>query len=255
MRPLFAITSTRHYYDPENHELVPTEKLSKKPRPAALENPEVEIARLSEYEPQYSADNRNRQWILKKYQELKAIGYSSYVQCDEANDIFEEAHAQTIGTKEKELLCVTGDMGICHAIAVGGEKFDEGKKVEGAKVRIFHAYPENIGVEEDLRKRFRQFMSEGLTVKVAMHGGDFYDKKSKDMAAIIRAVLKEPEFIGKIHLEFDEMCDLRGQATILGAVVTKENEVKFVTELLGDDDPQDESASSPTLKRERDTVS
>jgi hypothetical protein len=110
----------------------------------------------------------NRQFLLKQFQRAKVIGYSHDIH-NLVDGTKTPSSVQSRGTSQKNLLCVTDEMSPCQAVAIGGEKIN---REEGAKVRVFHAFPSNKNAVEDLRTYVKNLHGEGLNVKAATHGGN-----------------------------------------------------------------------------------
>ena len=66
-----------------------------------------------------------------------------------------------------------------------------------------------------------------------MHGGNESDSSLR-MAEEIRNLFGQ-ELADEVVVEFDEMSQNHSDNTPLGVFITDENEVRFVTEIFGDD--------------------
>jgi hypothetical protein len=177
-------------------------------------------------------------FVLKDRQPVKVIGYSDGT---DAGRNISPSSAQSTGTSQKNVLCVTDGMGPCIAVAVGGENIDAtGTKRAGATVRIFHVYPYNDNAIADIRVYLDKLRSRGLTIKAAMHGGSADSETSMALAQNLRGLFQ----VNGIALQFDETCEKRGSysdrtavvqgaSTPMGAVIKHDNSVNFITNIVG----------------------
>lgn len=58
----------------------------------------------------------------------------------------ENSSPASTGTSQTNVVCLTDGMGPCIAVAVGGERMGAGASSLGAKVRVFHVFPDNVDV-------------------------------------------------------------------------------------------------------------
>jgi hypothetical protein len=159
-----------------------------------------------------------RQHVLNPSRDVKAVAYNT----------LPGSRVATTGTSQVGVPCLTDGMGPCIAVAIGGERVVDGSPREGAKARIFYVFPDNVDVPATLGAYIKRLQDDGLTVRAALHGGEEDLAKSRDKAAEIRSLLGE---LG-VQVDFDESCERRdGRDTLLGAVVSEDNEVNFVTGL------------------------
>ncbi|WP_057655732.1 XopAF/AvrXv3 family type III secretion system effector, partial [Xanthomonas axonopodis] len=143
------------------------------------------------------------------------------------------------GTSLPNTPVITDGMGACIAIAFAAERINPGNRrpMPGAKVRVFHVYPfarqelapgEVINAIQRYIKKIRQ---EGLTLRVAMHGGLSSSESSLATANELRALFDSKQ----VPVEFDETCDKRAEETPLGAVINDDYSVEFITRLVATD--------------------
>lgn len=160
----------------------------------------------------------HRQFVLRPGCDVKAVAYSAD----------RESPPASTGTSQANVVCLTDGMGPCIAVAVGGERAAAGALSSGAKVRVFHVFPDNAGVSEHLGGYVRRLQREGLRVRAALHGGRSDLEKSRRVCTEIRSLLHD---LG-VRVEFDEACEMRdGRDSLLGAVIGDQHEVTLITEL------------------------
>ncbi|RZI40923.1 hypothetical protein EGT07_21750 [Herbaspirillum sp. HC18] len=158
-----------------------------------------------------------RRYLLQPGDTVKMIGYNA-----------DESPVATTGTSRIDMPCLTDGMGPCIAVAIGGERRNNGSCLPGAKARIFHVFPFNTNSVQELSSYITKLQDAGLTVRAAMHGGEEMIRLSRKQAANLRAMFAE----ANVHVDFDETCENLVGSTLLGAVIREDNSVQFVTELV-----------------------
>lgn len=162
---------------------------------------------------------------------VKVAGFNGFTPNDEGT-----RHLYSAGTSQINMPVITDNMTACIAVACAAENLndDSGERMPGAQVRVFHLLPfhhEELAPEqvlESLRGYLRNVRAQGLTIRVAMHGGD----RKGDFSVSTAEALKEL-FAGEgIPLEFDETCSNRSSGTLLGAVILDDNSAHFIKHLV-----------------------
>ncbi|KLD77472.1 type III effector [Xanthomonas hyacinthi] len=163
---------------------------------------------------------------------VKVAGFNYQVRNDATT-----RHLYSTGTSRPDRLVVTDNMAACIAIACAAERINpgSGKRLPGAKVRVFHILPfgrQDLAPDQVLQSiahYVKETKEQGLTLRVAMHGGDKTNPSSVDTAKELRELFLEQG----IPLEFDETCENRDNVgkTPLGAVIENDHSVRFVTHL------------------------
>lgn len=177
---------------------------------------ELTAARIKDLHPGQLPPRR--QFVLRPSHDLKAVAYNAR----------ENSSPASTGTSQTNVVCLTDGMGPCIAVAIGGERMGAGVSSLGAKVRVFHVFPDNVDVSGSLGDYVRRLQRDGLHVRAALHGGENDLEKSRQASSEIRSLLQG---LG-VQVEFDEACERRdGLDTLLGAVIDDEHKVDFVTEL------------------------
>jgi hypothetical protein len=171
---------------------------------------------------------------LDKRTTVKVAGFNGLIPNDENT-----MHLYSTGTSQANTLVATDGMTACIAIACAAENRDPytGNTLPGAKVRVFHLLPfahEELMPDEVLKSienYIEETKREGLTIRVAMHGGDRQDDSSNmstNTAQALRNLFQEQQ----IDVEFDETCERRETDTPLGVVIRDDNSVQFVTQIV-----------------------
>ncbi|WP_259639876.1 XopAF/AvrXv3 family type III secretion system effector [Pseudomonas syringae group genomosp. 3] len=162
---------------------------------------------------------------------VKVAGFNGLTPNDE-----ETRHLYSAGTSQINMPVVTDKMTACIAVAIAAENVhaDTGERMSGAKVRVFHLLPfchEDLVPEQvlsSMRDYVRDTRALGLTMRVAMHGGD----REGDFSLSTADALKELFASEGIPLEFDETCAGRSSDTLLGAVILDDNSTRFIKHLV-----------------------
>jgi hypothetical protein len=176
------------------------------------------VVNMSLVDSSKKRDANMRNFILRSDRDVKIVDYNS------------ENNSKVIstGTSKLNTLCFTDGMGVCNALAIAGEKMHDGLPGKGAKVRIFHVFPDNVEVEKTISAYIEKIRSQGLVVKAAAYGGDADDEDSMNVANNLRGLLKKMN----VNVEFDEMCDKRlSDDAPLGVAIGDDHSAQFVTKL------------------------
>ncbi|AVI86123.1 type III effector [Pseudomonas syringae pv. tomato] len=145
-------------------------------------------------------------------------------------------HLYSAGTSQTNMPVIADNMSACIAVACAAENVDAGtgERRPGAKVRVFHLLPfrrEDLVPEEVLasvRDYLRTTKEQGLTMRVAMHGGNTEGDFSVSTAQALKGLFANEG----IPLEFDETCANRTSETLLGAVILDDNSTHFIKHLV-----------------------
>ncbi|MFA0998396.1 MULTISPECIES: XopAF/AvrXv3 family type III secretion system effector [Pseudomonas syringae group] len=205
----------------------------------------------------YQAERRHRGNLIKDrsqsilpwvqvYHSKKGLDYSFQIDrtttvkvagfnCSVPND-GGTRHLYSAGTSQINMPVIADNMSACIAVACAAENVDAdtGERMPGAKVRVFHLLPfrrEDLVPEEVLasvRDYLRDTKEQGLTMRVAMHGGN----KEGDFSVSTAQALKGLFADEGIPLEFDETCANRTSETLLGAVILDDNSTHFIKHLV-----------------------
>jgi hypothetical protein len=162
---------------------------------------------------------------------VKVAGFNGLVPNTEST-----RHLYSTGTSQLGTLVVTDNMTACIAVACAAEKIhpETGNRLPGAKIRVFHLLPFTHqelmpdNVMSSINTYLEKAKQEGLTLRIAMHGGDPQGDFSLSTAAALRNLFEEKN----IPLEFDETCQNRTTDTPLGAVIRNDHSVQFVTQIV-----------------------
>ncbi|WP_081023314.1 XopAF/AvrXv3 family type III secretion system effector [Pseudomonas amygdali] len=162
---------------------------------------------------------------------VKVAGFNYSVPNDKGT-----RHLYSAGTSQVNMPVIAGDITACIAVACAAEKLDAGtgERMPGAKVRVFHLLPfrrQELVPEEVLasvRDYVRDTKDKGLTMRVAMHGGNSEGDFSVSTADALKKLFIDEE----IPLEFDETCANRTSETLLGAVILADNSTHFIKHLV-----------------------
>lgn len=137
----------------------------------------------------------------------------------------------TTGTSKLKTLCITDGMGPCIGVAIGGEKLNlHGVPSFGAKVRVFHVFPWNLGAPAELRAYIEKLQGWGLSVRAAMHGGALggvIPEISVWQSRMLRALFLNMN----VQLDMDETCERRDDCKPMGVIIDVTHAVRFVTNL------------------------
>ncbi|ATV19964.1 type III effector [Pseudomonas avellanae] len=162
---------------------------------------------------------------------VKVAGFNGLTPNDEGT-----RHLYSAGTSQINMPVVTDNMTACIAVACAAENVDAdtGERMRGAQVRVFHLLPfchEDLVPEEvlaSIRDYLQNARAQGLTMRVAMHGGD----REGDFSVSTADALKQLFADEGIPLEFDETCANRTSDTLLGAVILDDNSTHFIKHLV-----------------------
>ncbi len=111
----------------------------------------------------------------------------------------------------------------------------------GAKVRVFHVYPfSRLELAPDevmkaIQRHIDEIREDGLTLRVAMHGGLSDSDSSLTTASALRELFNSQQ----VPVEFDETCEKRMEETPLGAVINSDYSVNFITRLVATEQLRD----------------
>jgi hypothetical protein len=145
-------------------------------------------------------------------------------------------HLYSAGTSQINVPVVTDNMTACIAVACDAENVDAdtGERMQGAQVRVFHLLPfchEDLMPGEvlaSIREYLQNARAQGLTMRVALHGGD----REGDFSVSTADALKQLFADEGIPLEFDETCANRISDTLLVAVILDDNSTHFIKHLV-----------------------
>ncbi|GKS92654.1 XopAF/AvrXv3 family type III secretion system effector [Acidovorax sp. SUPP2539] len=168
---------------------------------------------------------------LHKGVTVKVAGFNGTVPNTEST-----RHLYSTGTSQPNQLVVTDNMTACIAVACASENFDPytGNSLPGAKVRVFHLLPfvhDELMPDEvlaSIRDYIEEIKQQGLTMRVAMHGGDADGGISTGTARALQFLFAQQN----VPIEFDETCENRLTNTPLGAVIRDDHSVQFVTQIV-----------------------
>jgi len=174
------------------------------------------------------------------------------------------------GTSQLNTLCITDGMGPCIAVAVGGEKRTLNGNAPGAKVRVFHVFPRNSNITKNIGVYIKNLQRSGLTVKVAMHGGNYdpdiiagaykeLDRSPKSpyyeaLASASRLPHERAQELRNlfsslgVKTEFDEASEKRHTFTPLGVFIRDDNSVQFVTQVAAIVDKEQRLLPAPFFR-------
>lgn len=191
-----------------------------------VDPPEYTALTMSLVRRHTARDENMRRFIVDPEKQVKIIGFNDGLNSPPA----------TTGTSQLNTLCLTDGLQVCNAVAIGGEKIQDGANRPGSKVRLFHVTPHNSGVRETLSRYVAKLRQDGLQVKAAAYGGDSRDEGSIAIANEVRTTLDQLN----VPVEFDKMCEKRdGDLSLMGAVIDNDHKVQFVTS-LGHVDPNEQ---------------
>ncbi|WAT14141.1 XopAF/AvrXv3 family type III secretion system effector [Xanthomonas fragariae] len=164
---------------------------------------------------------------------VKVAGFN-YTEPNDAHT----THLYSTGTSRPNMPVMTDGMGACIAVACAAERIDpmSGRRTKGAKARVFHVYPfaQQDLVPAEVLKSIQRYVDktkqEGLTLRVAMHGGLPNNTSSSDTARALRQLFDRKQ----VRIELDQTCDNRPGETPLGAVIRDDHSVHFITQLIAD---------------------
>ncbi|MGW8340361.1 XopAF/AvrXv3 family type III secretion system effector [Xanthomonas axonopodis] len=145
-------------------------------------------------------------------------------------------HLYSTGTSQVNMPVVTDNMTACIAVACAAEKIDyyTGERMPGARVRVFHLLPFNHedllpeNVIASIRDYIYDVRANGLTMRVAMYGGDRDGDFSVSTAEALERLFKSEG----IPVEFNETCANRNSDALLGAVILNDNSTQFIKHLV-----------------------
>ncbi|KAA8696738.1 XopAF/AvrXv3 family type III secretion system effector [Pseudomonas caricapapayae] len=145
-------------------------------------------------------------------------------------------HLYSAGTSQVNMPVIADNMSACIAVACAAENVDAGtgERRPGAKVRVFHLLPfrrEDLMPEQVLasvRDYLRDIKEQGLTMRVALHGGNREGDFSVSTAEALKSLFADEG----IPIEFDETCANRTSETLLGAVILNDNSTQFIKHLV-----------------------
>ncbi|MCH5489590.1 XopAF/AvrXv3 family type III secretion system effector [Pseudomonas syringae] len=145
-------------------------------------------------------------------------------------------HLYSAGTSQVNMPVIADNMSACIAVACAAENVDAGTggRRPGAKVRVFHLLPfrrEDLMPEQVLasvRDYLRDIKEQGLTMRVALHGGNREGDFSVSTAEALKSLFADEG----IPIEFDETCANRTSETLLGAVILNDNSTQFIKHLV-----------------------
>ncbi|MGD3045398.1 XopAF/AvrXv3 family type III secretion system effector [Xanthomonas oryzae pv. oryzicola] len=152
-------------------------------------------------------------------------------------------HLYSTGTSLRNTPVITDGMGACIAVAFAAERIDPRSKrpMPGAKVRVFHVYPfSRLELAPDevmkaIQRHIDEIREDGLTLRVAMHGGLSDSDSSLTTASALRELFNSQQ----VPVEFDETCEKRMEETPLGAVINSDYSVNFITRLVATEQLRD----------------
>ncbi|WP_327192083.1 XopAF/AvrXv3 family type III secretion system effector [Xanthomonas cassavae] len=141
-------------------------------------------------------------------------------------------HLYSAGTSQVNMPVVTDNMTACIAVACAAERIDPytGERMPGAKVRVFHLLPFNHEelLPENAIASIRDYIDDvranGLTMRVAMYGGDRDGDFSVSTAEALGRLFENEG----IPVEFNETCANRISDGLLGAVILNDNSTQFI---------------------------
>ncbi|MFB0157506.1 XopAF/AvrXv3 family type III secretion system effector [Xanthomonas euvesicatoria] len=145
-------------------------------------------------------------------------------------------HLYSTGTSQVNMPVVTDNMTACIAVACAAEKIDyyTGERMPGAQVRVFHLLPFNHedllpeNVIASIRDYIYDVRANGLTMRVAMYGGDRDGDFSVSTAEALERLFESEG----IPVEFNETCANRNSDALLGAVILNDNSTQFIKHLV-----------------------
>ncbi|MCC4603675.1 XopAF/AvrXv3 family type III secretion system effector [Xanthomonas campestris] len=145
-------------------------------------------------------------------------------------------HLYSAGTSQVNMPVVTDNMTACIAVACAAERIDHytGERMPGAQVRVFHLLPFNHqelmpeNVIASIRDYIHDVKAKGLTMRVAMYGGDRVGDFSVSTAEALGCLFENEG----IPVEFNETCANRNSEALLGAVILNDNSTQFIKHLV-----------------------
>lgn len=79
-----------------------------------------------------------------------------------------------------------------------------------------------------IQRHIDEIREDGLTLRIAMHGGLSSSDSSLATASALRALFDSQQ----VPVEFDETCEKRMGETPLGAVINDDYSIDFITRLV-----------------------
>ncbi|CAD0340818.1 XopAF/AvrXv3 family type III secretion system effector [Xanthomonas hortorum pv. vitians] len=174
---------------------------------------------------------QGRAFAIDHFTTVKVAGFNYNVPNDSHT-----THLYSTGTSLPNIPVITDGMGACIGVAFAAERIDPRNKrpMPGAKVRVFHVYPFSRmelapkEVMKAIQRHIDEIREDGLTLRIAMHGGLSSSDSSLATASALRALFDSQQ----VPVEFDETCEKRMGETPLGAVINDDYSIDFITRLV-----------------------